>query len=171
MSDQRRLDRILDPVYLADLAARSVDDLHAMKAECAEVETEVSFIRRLAQARMDILDAERDRRDRGGSIEELVAALSDILADSGPRPGPADARLPQHLAPAPDIEWTRGLEPLVGDDTLARLPDLSDGELADRREQLQELEREVSGQRRALHEVMGTLELELAERIKAGQAG
>jgi anti-sigma-K factor RsiG len=171
MSEQRRLDRFLDPAYLADLAARSVDELQAMRAECAEVETEVSFVRRLAQARMDILDAERDRRDRGGSIEELVAGLSDILADSGPRPAPADARLPQHLAPAPDIEWTRGLEPLVGDDTLARLPDLSDGELTDRRAQLEELEQEVSGLRRSLHDVLSTLELELAERIKAGQAG
>jgi hypothetical protein len=170
MSEQRRLDRVLDPDYLSSLSDRSVDDLHAMKTECVEVETEVSFVRRLAQARMDILDAERDRRARGGSLEELVAGLSQILADSGPRPGAADARLPQRLAPDPEIEWTRGLEPLVGDDTLARLPDLSDDELAGIRRQLEELEQEVSGMRRSLHDVIKTLEFELAERIKAGHA-
>lgn len=168
MSEQRRLDRVLDPAYLSSLSSRSVDDLHAMKSECAEVETEVSFVRRLAQARMDILDAERDRRARGGSLEELVAGLSQILADSGPRPAPVDSRLPQRLAPDPDIEWTRGLESLVGDDTLARLPELSDDELAGIHRQLEDLEREVSDQRRSLHDVIKVLELELAERIKAG---
>jgi hypothetical protein len=170
MSEQRRLDRVLDPAYLSNLSDRSVEGLHAMKAECVEVETEVSFVRRLAQARMDILDAERDRRARGGSLEELVAGLSEILADSGPRPGVADARLPQRLAPDPHIEWTRGLEPLVGDDTLVRLPDLSDEELGDVRRRLEQLEQEVSGMRRSLHEVIKAVEFELAARIKAGQA-
>jgi hypothetical protein len=71
------------------------------------------------------------------------------------------------MAPSPAIEWTRGLEPLVGDSTLVRLPDLSDAELADAREQLAALERDVSAKRRALHEVLHTLEIELAERMAA----
>jgi hypothetical protein len=74
------------------------------------------------------------------------------------------------MAPSPDIEWTRGMEPLVGDSTLVRLPDLTDAELADAREQLSALESEVSGKRRALHEVLHTLEMELAERIQAARS-
>src|SRR5207244_11375124 len=58
------------------------------KAECTELETEVSFVRRLAQGRIDILDAERDRRASGGSLEDLIGSLSKILADEGPRPTP-----------------------------------------------------------------------------------
>ena len=73
------------------------------------------------------------------------------------------------MAPSPDIEWTRGLEPLVGDSTLVRLPDLSDAELADAREQLAALERDVSATRRALHDVLHVLEMELAERIQAAR--
>lgn len=170
MPEQRRLDRVLDPSYLDGLADRPVEDVSAMKAECTELETEVSFVRRLAQARIDILDAERDRRANGGSLEELIASLSKILADEGPRPSPSQAHLPQRMAPSPEIEWTRGLEPLVGDSTLVRLPDLSDAELADAREQLSALEREVSGKRRALHDVLHTLEIELAERIQAARS-
>ena len=169
MPEQRRLDRVLDPGYLEGLADRPVDEVSAMKAECTELETEVSFVRRLAQGRIDILDAERDRRASGGSLEDLIGSLSKILADEGPRPTASQAHLPQRMAPSPDIEWTRGMEPLVGDSTLARLPDLSDAELADVREQLAALEREVSGKRRALHEVLHTLEIELAERIQAAR--
>jgi hypothetical protein len=170
MPEQRRLDRVLEPAYLEGLADRTVDELSAMKAECVDLETEVSFVRRLAQGRIDILDAERDRRANGGAFEDLIGSLAKILADEGPRPAPSQAHLPQRMAPSPAIEWTRGLEPLVGDSTLVRLPDLSDAELADAREQLSALEREVSGKRRALHEVLHTLEIELAERIQAARS-
>ena len=169
MPEQRRLDRVLDDAYLVDLSSRSLEELEEMKTECVELETEASFVRRLAQARMDILDAERDRRDSGGSIEDLVASLARILADPGPRPSPSQAHLPQLLAPSPDIEWSRGMEHLVGDSTLIRLPDLSDEELADVRRQLADLERDVSEKRRALHEVLDAVEMELAQRIQAAR--
>jgi hypothetical protein len=158
MPEQRRLDRVLEAAYLAGLADRPVDEVSAMKAECTDLETEVS------------LDAERKRRDSGGSLEDLIGSLSKILADDGPRPSPAQAHLPQRMAPSPDIEWTRGLEPLVGDSTLARLPDLTDAELADVREQLSALEREVSAKRKALHDVLHVLEQELAQRIQAARS-
>jgi hypothetical protein len=169
MPEQRRLDRVLDPDYLSDLSERSVEEISAMKSECTDLETEFSFVRRLAQARMDILDAEQERRANGGSLEDLIAGLSRILADEGPRPSPAQAHLPQRLAPSDQIQWTRGLEPLVGDSTLLRLPDLSDEELAEVRRQLGDLEREVSSARRALHEVLHRLEHELAQRIQAAR--
>jgi hypothetical protein len=170
MPEQRRLDRVLDPAYLSDLGGRSVEEVSAMKSECVDLETEFSFVRRLAQARMAILDAEAERRASGGSLEDLIASLSRILADDeGPRPSPAQAHLPQRMAPSAEIEWVRGLEPLVGDSTLLRLPDLPDEELAEIRRQLGELEREVSTARRSLHEVLHQLERELAERIQAAR--
>ena len=169
MQEQRRLDRVLDAAYLADLVSRPLEEVEAMKTECVELETEASFVRRLAQARMDILDAERERRASGGSIEDLVASLGRILADPAPRPSPSQAHLPQLLAPSPDIAWSRGLERLVGDSTLVRLPDLTDEELAEVREQLGDLEREVSQVRKSLHEVLHVLEMELAQRIQAAR--
>ncbi len=164
---QRRLDRVLDPAYLEGLTDRPVDEVESMQVECVELETEASFVRRLAQARIDILEAERRRRVDGGSLDELIAGLAGILADEGPRPSPAQAHLPQVLHPSPEIEWTRGLERLVGDATLVRLPDLPDEELAQAEEGLRELETEVSTVRHRLHEVLHVLEMELAARTQA----
>ena len=45
---------------LTDLDARSIDELRAMDHECAEIETELSYVRRLAQARMDIVQPSLD---------------------------------------------------------------------------------------------------------------
>ncbi len=166
----RRIDRILDVSYLDALDAKSLDELRSMHEESLEVETEVSYVRRIAQARIDILEAELDRRVRGGSVGDLVEALPRILAHDGPRSAPASSRLPRHLAPSMDIRWQRGLEHLIADSTLVNLPTLPDEELRATRDQLHELEREVSARRRALHEVIDRIELELADRLKADLA-
>lgn len=161
---ERRLDRVLGPDYLARIAQRDLDELREMRSECVEVETEVSYVRRLAQARIEILDAELERRGTGGSVEDLIAALPRILADEGPRSGPAQARLPQPLAPDMSIRWNRGLENLVSDATLANLPTLSEDDLRSTLFDLRGFEGEISDTRARLHEVIDTLELELAAR-------
>jgi hypothetical protein len=138
--------------------------------ECLEIETEVSYVRRVTQARIDILEAELDRRASGGSLGDLIAALPEILADEGPR-APADkSRLTRRVAPSMDIKWRRGREHLITDDTLAKLPNLDDDELRSTIRELGQLEREVSEQRRDLHQVIDRMEGDLAARHKVGQA-
>ena len=155
---------MLSPEYLDGLGDQSLDHLRAMHEECLEVETEVSYVRRIAQARIDIVKAELDRRAAGGSVGDLVSALPKILADDTPRAAPEHSRLPRHLAPAPNIEWKRGLEHLITDATLVNLPTMSDESLAHTVEQLGELEQETSERRKALHVVMDAIEAELAAR-------
>jgi hypothetical protein len=140
---RRRIDRVLDPSYLDDLDSCTLDELRRRHEECLEIETEVSYVRRLAQARLDILDAE------------------------GPRAPVARSRLPRHLAPSMDIQWRRGLEHLVSDATLANLPHIPDDELRTTMDQLRELEQDVSAKRRALHRVIDRIEADLAARHKA----
>jgi hypothetical protein len=132
-----------------------------MHAECLELETEVSYVRRLTQARIDILRAEVQRRERGESMEDLIRALPQILADPGPRGTPASSHLPLQLAPNEDSEWSSELAEFDG--VLANLPSLSDGELADSIARLQTVEREVSTERRALHGVLDRIDLRLGE--------
>ena len=115
-----------------------------MRHECAEIETEVSYVRRLAQARIDILQAEVERRAAGGSLGDLIDALPRILSDSGDRAPASATRLTNPLAPSMGNEWNRGLERLISDATLVNLPSLTDEEVASTIEQLHELEREVS---------------------------
>jgi hypothetical protein len=167
---RRRIDKVLDPSYLADLREWPLDELRRRNAECLEIETEVSYVRRMTQARIDILEAELDRRAGGGSVGDLIAALPEILADEGPRAPVEKSRLTRRLAPAMDIQWRRGREHLIADDTLATLPNLDADELRATKRELGELEREVSQQRHRLHEVIDRMEAELVARHKVGQA-
>src|SRR2546421_8246523 len=114
MPEQRRLDRVLDPAYLEGLGDSPLDEVHAKKAECVELETEVSFVRRLAQARMDILDAERERRTSGGSLEDLIAGVARVLAPPGPPPAPPPGPPPPGSPPPPTIQGTRAPGPPGG---------------------------------------------------------
>jgi hypothetical protein len=167
---QRRIDRILGSDYLTGLDGQSLDAVRDMERECAEIETELSYIRRLAQGRIDIIEAEVDRRAAGGSLGDLIAALPQILSDDSPRPDPAATRFSDPSTPASDIEFKRGLESLISDATLANLPTLSDADLQTTLEQLRSLEQEVSTNRTALHAVMDTLTRDLAQRLSVGKA-
>ena len=166
MDDQHeRSRRVLDPAYVVDLESRSIDDLRVRHAECLELETEVSYVRRLTQGRIDILEAEIGRRERGDSLEDLINSLPQILADPGPRGDPATSRLPMQMAPAHDSEWAPQLAEFEA--TLTNLPDLSEDELTTAIDGLRSLERVVSDQRRALFGVIDRIDLLLAERLKA----
>jgi len=167
MTNERRIDRVLEAAYTADLAVRSDDELRTMRAECVEIETEISYVRRLAQGRIDILEAESERRASGGSIADLIARLPEILADEGPRTTPERARLLQYLAPAPNVEFKRGLEAMLGDSTLASLPNLSDDFLADTVASLRELEQQYSALRRRLHGIIDHIDGELTARLRS----
>jgi hypothetical protein len=159
--EHERTARVLDPSYVSGLGDRSLTDLRAMHDECVELETEVSYVRRVTQARIDILRAEVARRERGESIEDLIRALPQILSDPGPRGAPASSHLPLKLAPEEDSEWNAELAEF--DTVLAELPTLSDDALADSIERLQTVEREVSAERRALHAVLDRIDVRLGE--------
>jgi hypothetical protein len=166
-----RIQRLIDPAFVAALDARPVDELRAMKVECNEVENALSYGRRLAQARIEILEAEHERRVRGGSVEDLVKDLPRILsADSG-RSSVADTRVPPPDAPAVELHWPDGREELIADTTLAHLPLLPADELESTLERLRAFERELSDLRQKMHEVIDTVEREIAGRQVAGTAG
>jgi hypothetical protein len=76
--------------------------------------------------------------------------------------------MPQQLAPSMDVEWARGLEPLVTDATLANLPSLADEDVRATLERLRALETDVSATRRSLHGVIDALDRELAARLRVG---
>ena len=156
--------RVLDPTYVDDLDGSNVEQLRTKHAECVELETEVSYVRRLTQARIDILEAEVQRRSSGGSLEDLISRLPEILADPGPRGDPASSRLPLQMAPAQDSEWAPELEQFDG--VLASLPTLGDAELEAAIAGLRRLEREVSDQRRELFAVIDRIDLSLAAQLR-----
>lgn len=167
MTQERRLDRITGDGYLDGLADRDDESLHAMKSEAEEVETEVSYVRRVAQGRLDIVAAQRENRRAGrGGLDDLVASLPRILARDLRAPQ-AQARVQHNLAPDPQVEFIRDLEPIIGDDSLVRLPEMSEGELDELSARLRQLEQDMSAKRRTLHEVIDAIDAEIGRRAAA----
>jgi hypothetical protein len=166
-----RIQRLTDPAFVASLGDRSVDELRAMKQECNDVENALSYNRRLAQARIEILEAESDRRASGGTVEDLVKDLPRILSAESGRSSITDTRVPPPDAPAVELRWPDGREELIVDTTLAHLPLLPADELESTLTRLRDFERELSDLRKAMHEVIDALEQEIAARQVAGTAG
>jgi hypothetical protein len=72
----------------------------------------------------------------------------------------------------PDIdEVTAELDSLAGTQALGSLSELSDEDVRALAERLSAVDRQVSDQRRALHERIDRLSEELTRRYKAGEAG
>jgi hypothetical protein len=163
---------MLEAGYLVGIEDRPVDDVRSMRAECVAVETSVSFVRRMVQGRLDIVAAERERREAGEppvDIGQLIGRLPEILGDHGRPPGLG--RLPQSIEPPePDPAFIERLDAVAGPGRLTSLPEMSDTELTDIAAQLEALEHEVSGRRRALFERIDTLQSELTRRYRSGEA-
>src|SRR4051812_2452360 len=143
-----------------------------MRAECQEIETGLSYLRRLVQGRLDIVGAEQQRRNEGaepGDLSQLISQLPEILADRTRAPG--FGRLPQLMAPGElDPDLTARLDAIVGHHDLETLPSLDDTDLSQMHDALESFEREVSGTRRQLFDRIDALQAEVTRRYRTGEA-
>lgn len=165
------LERVLADDYVGDVTALAMEDLRTKRAECQASEVGLSYLRRLAQGRLDIVGAEQRRRVEGGepmTHDDLVAHLSGILGDRTRAPG--NGRLPQLLGPDMGETDTAPLDEIVGPARLSHLADLGDDELVELVDRLSTFEHEISGQRRLLHERIDALQAEITRRYKSGEA-
>ena len=163
-------ERLLDPAYLADIDQRAIEDIRAMRAECQEVETGLSYLRRVVQGRLDIVAAELGRRRDGGDpadIADLVEQLPTILADHLRAPG--NGRLPSTVGQGKvDPELESRVDAAVA--TLDDLAALSDDDLAAGQAELTDLEAVISSRRRDLFQRIDALQAELTRRYRTGEA-
>ncbi len=148
------LDTLTSPQYLADLGSRTIADIRAMRAECQQLENDLSFVRRMAHGRLDIVGGEVSRRRRGAAptdATDLVDQLPTLLGEHEPGRSSSLPRPPQTLEPSP-----------AADRLVAELDELID--------RLQAFETRVSAQRRALHETIDVVQREIVERYRSGEA-
>jgi hypothetical protein len=162
-----------DPRYVSGLGELPLARLRAKREACTELETELSYLRRLAQARIDLIMAESARRHRGVADpgpEALVELLPQILGDHTRTGG--QGRFPALLAPSEGVQisLTARVEQLLPSDKLGSLNELSSDELDDLLERLSALERAVSAERSTLHDIQDRLQEELVRRYRSGEA-
>ena len=164
---RRRIDQILDEGYLEGLESADLDSLRESRRFTDEVETELSYYRRLLHGRMDLLSFELRRRS-GDETRSLIEALPEILG-SGERTG-AMGRVPAIFFPELPDERHRPVDKVLGDDFLTRMPELSDGELTEIQDLLGETEQRISDQRRDVQQVFDAIQAEITRRYKDGVA-
>jgi hypothetical protein len=166
------LARVLDPQYLDDLSELDLDDIREMRSECEVAETAVSFLRRMAQGRLDLIHAYLDRRTRT-EINDMTAFVDDLpsIIAAGPPPRSGPARLAgTRLPDAHPEDLSTELDAVLGADKISELSSLPDDELNVFADDLSEMEARLSSQRRALHEQIERLQAEIVSRYKTGKA-
>ncbi|TML13654.1 MAG: hypothetical protein E6G39_09565 [Actinobacteria bacterium] len=166
------LDRVTSPAYLANLLTRPITDIRSMRAEGQSIENGLSYVRRVAQGRIDIVAAELQRRRDGGDpadLSDLVARLPDILADRHRSGGPVRAPHEITVDRVAD-ELLDDLDAILGPGAISDLTHRDEADLAATRDALTDFERRLSATRRSIHDTLDTLQAELTRRYRTGEA-
>jgi anti-sigma-K factor RsiG len=165
------LDRLLQPDYLGDVQSRSIEEIRAMREECRHAEDGLSYVRRQAQGRLDIVASEQARRAEGKGPSEaadIVDHLPEILGHNVQAPGMG--RLATSLEPPDETStFVVELEGILHESSLMGLGHVTDEELRNLVDRLTEYERTVSDRRRALHDRLDALQAEIVRRYKTGE--
>jgi hypothetical protein len=163
----RRIDKVLDPEFVTGLEAIPLDELRERRREAEQEETDLSYLRRLLQGRLDILRAEVARRN--GEQTDLVQALPQILSDDNV-PGPRG--LGRHIVAEPSRAdaHRRHVEQIVADVDLSNPGAHDDASLRRVLQTLEEEEHKVSESRREVQKVMDVLTAEVTRRYREGDA-
>ncbi len=151
---------IVDPRQL------SLVELRALRAKLQNDDDAVSYVRRLAQARLDLVQAEKRRRLDGGSerlSDDLPSILSTHLTGGAPRP----PRPAEDFSSHPLADQFEELQDRAGDHDLSSL---SSDELVAYADALHEFEQARSHERRELFTRIDELSAELVRRYRDGEA-
>jgi len=144
----------------------ALDELRALRTVLQLEDDAISYVRRLAQARLDLLRAELHNRSVGDEKNitgELPAILGAHLTGGPPRPPrPADDFSHHPLA--------LQLEELCSDAGSTDLPSMNGDELIDYLARLHEFEQLRSQERKELFVRIDALSAELVRRYRDGEA-
>lgn len=148
-------------------ASLSLDDLRSLRNQLQDEDDVVSYVRRVAQARLDLVRAEQHRRERGESHEdipsELRVVLSSHLTGGPPRP-------PRPVENLGDNDLSNELDAICAANGFSRLEELTLDEISNLDNQLTGFERRVSDDRRERFDRLDALSAELVRRYREGEA-
>ena len=154
-------DELLDP------RALTLDELRSLRNRLQSEDDEVSYVRRVAQARVDLVRAEQHRRDRGESTDDLSSELRVVLSTHLTGGSPRPPRPVDHVA---DNALSDELDGVCSENGFSRLEELSPDELTALEHELTAFERRVSDDRRDRYDRLDALSAELVRRYREGEA-
>lgn len=161
---KRRIDIVLTDDFIKDLPSLELDLLRERRDMVEQVETELSYYRRLLHGRQDLLAFEMKRRS-GEESRTIMEALTEILSGDESTGG-GEHRIRGGFAPDLPKQGNRPIDHVLGDDFLTHLPTLDDEGLAEVEGKLKDAEESVTVQRNQVHAVHEVLQAEVTSRYQ-----
>jgi len=152
-----------------ELSSLSLVEIRQRRNDLQAQEDAVSFVRRMAQGRLDIAKDEQRRRTDNTPVSTTMA--SDLAGIFGQEHGGGSARPPRETNVSPDHVLVRELERLCEDIGFGSLRTLDNQFLDQIVESLLAFENQRSAERRRLFDQIDALTVELVRRYKDGGAG
>ncbi len=154
------VDEVLSPSFLVGAQSISMDDLRSRREQAQGIESMLSYVRRLLQARIDILkNSALPTTDENLSVvaEELSKSLAHHVKGPEMSSRFVEVELPENLQGLAH-EWMNSLAKGMTHDHDRLVMTL------------EEAERGISAKRHKLHEVLEVLSSEVKDRYKSGEA-
>ena len=149
-----------------DPAELSLEELRALRQQLQHEDDVVSYARRVAQARMDLVKSEHARRTAGPDAD-LNAQIGDVLSQhltGGP------ARPPRPTEDLSDNALAEELDSVCAEHHFGRLENLDEQELLALSTAIGDFEGRVSSDRRERFDRLDALSAELVRRYRDGEA-
>ena len=165
------LDELLRTNDLTSLADRPFPELRGLRDRLGEVETGLSFGRRLAQGRLDIVMAEAASRAGGHpeSNHDLVERLPELLSTNSRSSGMPRPIRDSEIPPFVD-EIISGLDRMFGAHEVENLDVVPVEQLTEITERLAAYERALSLKRSEVHRIIDEVQEEIITRYRSGAA-
>ena len=151
-----------------ELSSLSLVEIRQQRSDLQTQEDAVSFVRRMAQGRLDI--ARDEQRRRADNTPISTTATTDLAGIFGQEHGGGSARPPRETIISPDHVLVRELERLCEDIGFGSLRSLDNESLDQIVASLLAFESQRSAERRQLFDQIDALTVELVRRYKDGGA-
>lgn len=156
-----------DPIDERAPGELSLAELRDTRARLQREDDVVSYVRRVAQARLDLARAELDRRRRGERGTDVTGELREVLSHqlTGGTPRP-----PRPVDDVGEHELSDELDRICAQHRFSALDTLDESDVEHLVEALDQYERRVSTDRRARFDRLDALSAELVRRYRDGEA-
>ncbi len=170
-----QIQQLLDDDRFADITAVPMDVLRQVRQKCTVAESDVSFVRRVAQGRLDIVGHEQQRRSAEaagkGGVAGILYDIPEILSDQIAATPTAKARRSADVLEPGEIALglTQRLDALASASVIGNAEELDKDDLRDVTASLGEFELELSTMRRDLHTRIDAIQSEIGRRYIQGE--
>ena len=164
-SGHPRSDTVVEPSFVEGLTDLGLEELRERRDQALAEREFVSYLRRLIQVRIDVLDGERIRRATSEDPKDMVERLTEAMSEGPQGPGRGEA-LRLTLSEEDMAEADRRADAVVSDQEVCELETLGEDELEQAIAALREEEERVSHERTVVLRVHDQLQDELKRRYR-----